>query len=168
MHWHINTYAHHTQWKISLHMTCDMTCDLQQGRWRLTGSNISECLNWSVKISITVNLSVRQATILCPLDCNLFSFTHRHTPSSPQFQKAKEIHLTDLWYRWCIWVIIEQHFLLTNIQILTRNSECYLKRDYHRMLWNSPSCLETESQSFSFFIEPRGTSLELIAVNPIF
>lgn len=60
------------------------------------------------------------------------------------------------WLRRCVSqmcpsVFISRHFQdnLTNIPMFTRHSGSYLRRDYHRMLQNSQSCLETESQSCS-------------------
>lgn len=114
--------------------------------------NISECLSWSVNISIAVSLIIHQAAIICLLSCLLFSFkTHPQSTliSTSQVDTFKRCG-TLLVCTCCVNInIIKRNFLLTNIQTLTRHSGCYLEWDYHRMLWNSRSCLETESQSFS-------------------
>lgn len=135
------TYMYHTWWRISL-----IWHDSQQGQCRLAGQNMSECFSWSVKLSFAKELSTRQSYHL------LISKTH---PSFTLISESQEEK---------IWVninhvninIIKQHFLLTNIQMFSRNSESYLKRHYHRMLWNSQSYRETESQSFSSSLSHRG------------
>lgn len=137
----------------------DMTFDLQQGRLRLTGKNVSECLNWSVKISINVSLRLRRVTVLCPPNCHLFNFKTQPQLSSISDSKGETFNTFGILLVYMSHVninIIKQDFLLTNIQIFTRNSELYLKRDYHRMLCNSKSCLETENQSFSSSLSHGG------------
>lgn len=84
-------------------------------------------------------------------------------PGHPQFQDSQGETLN----RFVILLVymskvnintIKQHFLFDNqtSQIITRNSEHRLKRDYHRMLWKSQGCLETESQSISSSLSHGG------------
>lgn len=151
-------------WKISLSMTWH---DLQQGQSRLTGKNISECWDWSVKTSITVSLSDRPHSC-----CHLFSLKTHPTMFGSTSDNPGETFTLD--------VFMPLSFInkvsILNIFSLNRHTHRtrmrYSKKDYHRTFCSSFELLRNW-ESIIFFLslslcQPRGTSWDLIAVNPFF